>query len=93
MAHTPVFEYYADALAGRETISAFGVAPLFCAENAQRVGKLSRAAVMTEAVQKWAQALAVQSGCVLYCTCGVACVFLHAYSTLTTSQFGLVHIT
>ena len=41
-------------------------------------------------LRRWAQALSVQSGCLLYCVCGLVCVVMHAYSTLTTSQFGLV---
>ena len=90
MSLSPVFEHYADALAGCETVAAFGAHEAFCTENARRVAELSRAAVMTEAVQKWAQALAVQMGCVLYFLSGVACVMLHSYGALTTSQFGLV---
>jgi len=90
MAHTPVFEHYADALSGRETIAAYSAHERFCVQNAARVSSLSRAGVMTEAVQKWAQALATQAGCVLYFVAGLVCVLLHAYASLTTSQLGLV---
>ena len=62
-----VFAHYSDALAGRETIRAFRAAGRFCDANARRVGAMARAKIMTEAVQKWAQALSVQAGTVLYC--------------------------
>lgn len=90
MAHTPVFEYFADALSGRETINAFDVSHRVCAEEARRVANMSRAVVMTEAVQKWAQALSVQCGTLLYFVCGLVCVILHHFSMLETSKLGLV---
>jgi len=89
-AHTPVFSHYADAIAGSETIRAFDASERFCDENVRRVANLSRAKVMTEAVQKWAQTLSVQAGTILYLLSGIACVILHACGLLTTAQMGLV---
>jgi hypothetical protein len=62
------------------TICAFSAEARFCDANAERVSKMARAKIMTEAVQKWAQALCVQCGTLLYLFSGVICVLLHRYS-------------
>lgn len=45
LSHTPVFSHFSDALAGRETIAAYGAAPRFREANANRMAELARAQV------------------------------------------------
>lgn len=89
-AHSPVYAHYADALAGRETIAAYGAAGAWQLANAARVSDMSRAAVGNEAVQKWAQALTTQAGCGLYACAAAGCVLLHHAGRLPMSYVGLV---
>mmetsp|Transcript_49540 Transcript_49540/g.115997 ORF Transcript_49540/g.115997 Transcript_49540/m.115997 type:complete len:822 (-) Transcript_49540:12-2477(-) len=89
-AHSPVYAHFGDALAGRETIFAFGAEARFCAQNAALVGDMSRANLGNEAVNKWAQALTTQTGCFLYAACGICCVLLARSGKLSSSQLGLV---
>ena len=88
--HSPVFAHFADALAGRATIAAYGAEERFCAANAAHVANMSRAIIAVEAVLKWGQTLSVQSGCVFYFLAAVSCVLLQTYGQLSTSQLGLV---
>ena len=90
MLHSPVFSQYADVLAGRETIASFGAEARMCAANERLVHAMSRASIMSQAVQKWAQALTVQTGCVLYLAAGVVCVLLQWRGLVSTSVLGLV---
>lgn len=89
-AHSPVYAHFGDALAGKETIAAYAAEARFCERNAQLVADMSRAKVGNEAVNKWAQALTTQTGCLLYACCGLACVLLGASGHLSSSQLGLV---
>ena len=45
------------------TIRAFSAEARFCDANAERVSKMARAKIMTEAVQKWAQVRLIASDC------------------------------
>jgi len=67
----PVYTAFIDALKGRRTIRAFGKEKQFCAMHAAKARRMATARVASEAIGKWAQALAVQTGCVLYFACGV----------------------
>lgn len=88
VAHSPVFSHFRDAMAGRETIAAFDAEERFARVNEQLVGDMSRASVGNEAVQKWAQALATQSGTLLYGMCGVVCILLQRSGRMNTSELG-----
>jgi hypothetical protein len=67
-AHTPVYTFFGDVLRGRETIAAFGSEHkrLFAAANERLVRDLATAQVGNQAVGKWAQALTVQNGALMY---------------------------
>lgn len=88
VAHSPVFSHFRDAMAGRETIAAFGAEQRFSAINERLVEDLSRASVGNEAVQKWAQSITTQSGSVMYCICGVICVLLQQTGQMNVSELG-----
>jgi ATP-binding cassette subfamily C (CFTR/MRP) protein 1 len=88
--HSPVFSHFVDVLSGRETIAAFGAEEDFCEANALHVSAMSRASIAVEGILKWAQALSVQSGSLLYFVCAVVCVLLHSSGALNTSELGLV---
>jgi len=88
--HSPVFAHFSDVLAGRETIASYGAEARMCQQNEAHVAAMSRSAIMSQAVQKWAQALTVQTGSVLYLAAGVVCVVLQARGQLSTSTLGLV---
>jgi ABC-type multidrug transport system fused ATPase/permease subunit len=89
-AHAPVYAHFGDALAGRETIGAYGAEAAFCAANAELVGAMSACKVGNEAVNKWAQTLTTQTGCALYAAVGAACVVLCARGALSAAELGLV---
>ena len=88
--HSPVFAHFSDVLAGRETIASYGAEARMCAANEAHVAAMSRSAIMSQAVQKWAQALTVQTGSLLYLAAGIVCVVLQARGQLSTSSLGLV---
>ena len=78
--HSPVFAHFSDVLAGRETIASYGAEARMCQQNEAHVAAMSRSAIMSQAVQKWAQSLTVQTGSVLYLAAGVVCVVLQAWT-------------
>ena len=82
--HSPVFAHFSDVLAGRETIASYGAEARMCQQNEAHVAAMSRSAIMSQAVQKWAQALTVQTGSVLYLAAGVVCVVLQACACACT---------
>ena len=90
LAHSPVYTFFGDVLAGRETIRAYGVQARFERKNLALVARMAIARYANEACNKWAQALTTQTGCGLYLACGVACVFLNHAGRMTAGQFGLV---
>ena len=54
--HSPVFAHFSDVLAGHETIASYGAQPRMCQQNEAHVAAMARSAIMSQAVQKWAQA-------------------------------------
>eukprot|EP00931_Biecheleriopsis_adriatica_P049874 TRINITY_DN28859_c0_g1_i1.p1 TRINITY_DN28859_c0_g1~~TRINITY_DN28859_c0_g1_i1.p1 ORF type:complete len:1375 (+),score=210.90 TRINITY_DN28859_c0_g1_i1:32-4156(+) len=90
IAHSPVYTHFGDTLNGRETVRAFGAEARFEVENLKHVGFMAAGLYGNNAVQKWAQALTTQWGCMLYLTCAFTCVGLTRSGTMSAGHMGLV---
>ncbi|KAJ3392361.1 hypothetical protein HDU84_004325 [Entophlyctis sp. JEL0112] len=90
VARSPVYDLLSDTLSGLVTIQTFGANARFESWNTALVGTLTAAKVANEAVNKWAQALTVQSSCLLYCCAGIVGLVLVYRGEIGISVFGLV---
>eukprot|EP00930_Biecheleria_cincta_P035016 TRINITY_DN24126_c0_g1_i1.p1 TRINITY_DN24126_c0_g1~~TRINITY_DN24126_c0_g1_i1.p1 ORF type:complete len:1366 (+),score=195.29 TRINITY_DN24126_c0_g1_i1:71-4168(+) len=90
IAHSPVYAHFADALHGRETIRAFAAEARFENENVSHISVMATGLYGNNAVNKWAQALTTQWGCMLYLTCAFSCVGLSHAGVMSGGQMGLV---
>ncbi|KAJ3234330.1 Canalicular multispecific organic anion transporter 1 [Chytriomyces hyalinus] len=89
-ARSPVYDLFNDVLNGLDTIRCYRAQPRFEKWNATLVSKMAQAKVSNEAVNKWAQALIVQSSCVFYFCSGFIGVYLVHGNFISVSSFGLV---
>ncbi|KAI8618614.1 P-loop containing nucleoside triphosphate hydrolase protein [Chytriomyces sp. MP71] len=87
---SPVYDLFGDVLNGLESVQCFGAQGRFESWNLRLVERMSSCKVGNEAVNKWAQALIVQSSCVFYFFSGFIGVSLLYQGVISVSSFGLV---
>jgi ATP-binding cassette subfamily C (CFTR/MRP) protein 1 len=76
LAHGPVYSLFFDILRGKETIKAFGREEEFQYYFGNKVEIMAKTKIASEAISKWAQALATQMGSILYLICGILGVLM-----------------
>ncbi|KAH9256338.1 hypothetical protein BASA81_005559 [Batrachochytrium salamandrivorans] len=89
--HGPVLASFLDAVRGRFTLTeSFGLRQGFVHMVSKRLALAEQTRVGSEAVSKFAQALAVQSGCALFLAVSTTGVFALHRSELSDAKLGLI---